>query len=160
MFTLLPWVWKPQSPKTTPYRVLCRMISSDSTTTFTIKTSIPFMVHKIDEPSCSVEITRKLLFTFFHDIMLRQDAIVTEMKTILSSVSMDIPDGVKIIVNAKIIEVEGPHGKLVAIQASKMLELALRVMVRLQEDECCHPTTVSHVKNLITSVTKGCRYKM
>ncbi|CAM8980535.1 unnamed protein product [Rhodiola kirilowii] len=35
------------------------------------------------------------------------------MKTILSSETMDIPDGVKIKVKAKVIEVEGPRGKLV-----------------------------------------------
>lgn len=34
------------------------------------------------------------------------------MKTILSSETMDIPDGVKIKVKAKMIEVEGPRGKL------------------------------------------------
>ncbi|KAK2664457.1 hypothetical protein Ddye_003031 [Dipteronia dyeriana] len=34
------------------------------------------------------------------------------MKTILSSETMDIPDGVKIKINAKIIEMEGPRGKL------------------------------------------------
>ncbi|KAL9666373.1 hypothetical protein QQ045_000703 [Rhodiola kirilowii] len=35
------------------------------------------------------------------------------MKTILSSETMDIPDEVKIKIKAKIIEVEGPRGKLV-----------------------------------------------
>ncbi|KAI4378211.1 hypothetical protein MLD38_015724 [Melastoma candidum] len=35
------------------------------------------------------------------------------MKTILSSETMGIPDGVAIKVNAKVIEVEGPRGKLV-----------------------------------------------
>lgn len=35
------------------------------------------------------------------------------MKTILSSETMDIPDGVTIKIHAKIIVVEGPRGKLV-----------------------------------------------
>ncbi|KAJ8466520.1 hypothetical protein OPV22_029072 [Ensete ventricosum] len=60
------------------------------------------------------------------------------MKTILSSQTMDIPEGVTVKVNAKIVEVEGPRGKLTP---------AIR-------------TAISHVQNLITGVTKGYRYKM
>ncbi|CAA2969920.1 60S ribosomal L9-1 [Olea europaea subsp. europaea] len=57
------------------------------------------------------------------------------MKTILSSETMDLPDGVNVKVKAKMIEVEGPRGLAIC-------------------------TTLSHINNLITGVAKGYRYKM
>ncbi|KAL5814239.1 hypothetical protein ACOSQ4_024880 [Xanthoceras sorbifolium] len=95
------------------------------------------------------------------------------MKTILSSETMDIPDGVKIKINAKIIEVEGPRGKL--SRNFKHLNLDFHLMIdestgkrKLKIDawfgtrktSAAIRTALSHVENLITGVTKGYRYKM
>nr|AFK41222.1 unknown [Lotus japonicus] len=75
------------------------------------------------------------------------------MKTILSSETMDIPDGVTIKAHAKVIEVEGPRGKLV--RDFKHLNLDFQLITG--EDG---KKKLSHVDNLITGVTKGYRYKM
>ncbi|KAH9718815.1 60S ribosomal protein L9-1 [Citrus sinensis] len=95
------------------------------------------------------------------------------MKTILSSETMEIPEGVKVKINAKIIEVEGPRGKL--SRNFKHLNLDFHLMTdgetgkrRLKIDawfgsrktSAAIRTALSHVQNLITGVTKGYRYKM
>ncbi|CAB4302129.1 unnamed protein product [Prunus armeniaca] len=95
------------------------------------------------------------------------------MKTILSSETMDIPDGVKIKVHAKIIEVEGPRGKLVRnfkhlnldFQLIKDEETGKRKLkidawFGSRKTSAAIRTALSHVENLITGVTKGYRYKM
>ncbi|KAG6655315.1 60S ribosomal protein L9 [Carya illinoinensis] len=94
------------------------------------------------------------------------------MKTILSSETMDIPDGVKIKINAKIIEVEGPHGKLIrnfkhlnldfdliTDEAGKR-KLKIEAWFGSRKTSAAIRTALSHVENLITGVTKGYRYKM
>ncbi|ESR64518.1 hypothetical protein CICLE_v10009377mg [Citrus x clementina] len=96
-----------------------------------------------------------------------------KMKTILSSETMDIPDGVKVKINAKVIEVEGPRGKL--SRDFKHLNLDFHLMTdeetgkrKLKIDawfgsrktSAAIRTALSHVGNLITGVTKGYRYKM
>ncbi|KAM3374408.1 60S ribosomal protein L9 [Capsicum galapagoense] len=95
------------------------------------------------------------------------------MKTILSSETMDIPDGITIKVKAKQIEVEGPRGKLV--RNFKHLNLDFQLITdeetgqkKLKVDAwfgsrkttAAIRTALSHVKNLIIGVTKGYRYKM
>ncbi|XP_077248308.1 large ribosomal subunit protein uL6-like [Tasmannia lanceolata] len=91
------------------------------------------------------------------------------MKTILASQTMDIPEGVSVKVKAKIIEVEGPRGKL--IRNFKHLNLDFQLIERgkkLKVDAwfgsrktmAAIRTAISHVQNLITGVTKGYRYKM
>ncbi|XP_061348157.1 large ribosomal subunit protein uL6-like [Gastrolobium bilobum] len=94
------------------------------------------------------------------------------MKTILSSETMNIPDGVRIKVHAKVIEVEGPRGKLV--KDLKHLNLDFQLITddngqkKLKINDwfgSCKTsdairTALSHVENLVTGVTKGCRYKM
>ncbi|KAF6166962.1 hypothetical protein GIB67_030655 [Kingdonia uniflora] len=95
------------------------------------------------------------------------------MKTILSSETMDIPDGVKIKVKAKMIEVEGPRGKL--IRNFKHLNLDFQLITNAETGKkqlkvdawfgsrkttAAIRTALSHVENLITGVTKGYRYKM
>ncbi|CAN0922808.1 60S ribosomal protein L9-1, partial [Linum grandiflorum] len=95
------------------------------------------------------------------------------MKTILSSETMDIPEGVKIKVHAKIIEVEGPRGKLVRdfkhlnldFQLIKDEETGSRKLkidawFGSRKTSASIRTALSHVQNLITGVTKGYRYKM
>ncbi|KAF9600882.1 hypothetical protein IFM89_013789 [Coptis chinensis] len=95
------------------------------------------------------------------------------MKTILSSETMDIPDGVKIKVNAKMITVEGPKGKLV--RNFKHLNLDFQLIKNRENGKrqlkvdswfgsrktsASIRTALSHVGNLINGVTKGYRYKM
>ncbi|KAL3577286.1 hypothetical protein D5086_022569 [Populus alba] len=94
------------------------------------------------------------------------------MKTILSSETMDIPDGVKIKINARIIEVEGPRGKLTRnfkhlnldFQLIKDEEgkrkLKIDAWFGSRKTSAAIRTALSHVENLITGVTKGYRYKM
>ena len=113
----------------------------------------------------------ELGFWFFGLQALQQ--VDRKMKTILSSETMDIPDGVKIKINAKIIEVEGPRGKL--SRDFKHLNLDFHLMTdeetgkrKLKIDawfgsrktSAAIRTALSHVGNLITGVTKGYRYKM
>ncbi|KAK1288181.1 60S ribosomal protein L9 [Acorus calamus] len=91
------------------------------------------------------------------------------MKTILASQTMDIPEGVTVKVKAKMIEVEGPRGKL--IRNFKHLNLDFQLLEKerkLKVDAwfgsrktmAAIRTAISHVQNLITGVTKGYRYKM
>uniref|UniRef100_A0A1J3CY05 60S ribosomal protein L9-1 n=1 Tax=Noccaea caerulescens TaxID=107243 RepID=A0A1J3CY05_NOCCA len=95
------------------------------------------------------------------------------MKTILSSETMDIPDSVSIKVHAKVIEVEGPRGKLV--RDFKHLNLDFQLIkdeesgkTKLKIDSwfgsrkasASIRTALSHVDNLISGVTRGFRYKM
>ncbi|CAN8303566.1 unnamed protein product [Cochlearia groenlandica] len=95
------------------------------------------------------------------------------MKTILSSETMDIPDTVTIKVHAKVIQVEGPRGKLV--RDFKHLNLDFQLIKdeetgkrKLKIDSwfgsrkasASIRTALSHVDNLISGVTRGFRYKM
>nr|VDD30156.1 unnamed protein product [Brassica oleracea] len=74
------------------------------------------------------------------------------MKTILSSETMDIPGAVNIKVSAKVIEVEGPRGKL--------RKLKIDSWFGSRKSSASIRTALSHVDNLITGVTRGFRYKM
>ncbi|CAN1146344.1 60S ribosomal protein L9-1 [Linum perenne] len=102
-----------------------------------------------------------------------RSAPAATMKTILSSETMDIPEGVKIKVHAKVIEVEGPRGKLVRdfkhlnldFQLIKDEEtgnrkLKIDAWFGSRKTSASIRTALSHVGNLITGVTKGYRYKM
>ncbi|XP_052179375.1 60S ribosomal protein L9 [Diospyros lotus] len=95
------------------------------------------------------------------------------MKTILSSETMDIPDGVKITVKAKIIEVEGPRGKLtrnfkhlnldfdlITDQETGKKKLKIDAWFSSRKATASIRTALSHVENLIKGVTRGFRYKM
>ncbi|KAL9240239.1 hypothetical protein vseg_014483 [Gypsophila vaccaria] len=94
------------------------------------------------------------------------------MKTVLSSDSMEIPEGVTIKVDAKMIEVEGPRGKLVrnfkhlnldfeltTTQEGKKI-LKIDSWFSKRKTTAAIRTAISHIQNLITGVTKGYRYKM
>ncbi|KAK3404187.1 hypothetical protein EUGRSUZ_K00048 [Eucalyptus grandis] len=96
-----------------------------------------------------------------------------KMKTILSSETMDIPDGVTIKVNAKVIEVEGPRGKLtrnfkhlnldfqlIKDEETGKRKLRIEAWFGTRKTSAAIRTALSHVENLITGVTKGYRYKM
>ncbi|CAH8254264.1 unnamed protein product [Arabidopsis lyrata] len=95
------------------------------------------------------------------------------MKTILSSETMDIPDSVTIKVHAKVIEVEGPRGKLVRDFKHLNLDFQLikdpetgKKMLKIdswfgsRKTSASIRTALSHVDNLISGVTRGFRYKM
>ncbi|XP_059434753.1 large ribosomal subunit protein uL6-like [Corylus avellana] len=95
------------------------------------------------------------------------------MKTILSSETMDIPDGVNIKVHAKIVEVEGPRGKLtrnfkhlqldfqlITDEETGKRKLKVEAWFGSRKTSAAIRTALSHVENLITGVTKGYRYKM
>ncbi|KAG2276836.1 hypothetical protein Bca52824_059391 [Brassica carinata] len=77
------------------------------------------------------------------------------MKTILSSETMDIPGAVNIKVSAKVIEVEGPRGKLTGKR-----KLKIDSWFGSRKSSASNRTALSHVDNLITGVTRGFRYKM
>ena len=95
------------------------------------------------------------------------------MKTILSSETMDIPESVSIKVHAKVIEVEGPRGKLVRdfkhlnldFQLIKdavtgKLQLKIDSWFGSRKASASIRTALSHVSNLIAGVTQGFLYKM
>lgn len=95
------------------------------------------------------------------------------MKTILSSETMDIPDGVKITVKAKMIEVEGPRGtltrnfkhlnldfQLIKDAETGQKKLKIESWFGSRKSTAAIRTALSHVDNLIKGVTKGYRYKM
>ncbi|XP_010934896.1 large ribosomal subunit protein uL6 [Elaeis guineensis] len=91
------------------------------------------------------------------------------MKTILATEMMDIPEGVKVRVKAKVIEVEGPRGKLTRDFKHLNLDFQLTDGGRKlkvdawfgsRKTTAAIRTSISHVQNLITGVTKGFRYKM
>ncbi|KAL2548465.1 60S ribosomal protein L9-1 [Forsythia ovata] len=96
-----------------------------------------------------------------------------KMKTILSSETMDLPDGVKIKVKAKMIEVEGPRGKLtrdfkhlnldfqlITDEETGKRKLKVDAWFGSRKTTAAIRTALSHVGNLINGVTKGYRYKM
>ncbi|XP_058072837.1 large ribosomal subunit protein uL6-like [Magnolia sinica] len=91
------------------------------------------------------------------------------MKTILASQTMDVPDGMKIKVKAKMIEVEGPHGKLMRnfkhlnldfqlIEGGKKMKV--EAWFGSRKTMAVIRTAINHVQNLITGITKGYHYKM
>ncbi|KAI6697694.1 hypothetical protein NL676_017813 [Syzygium grande] len=95
------------------------------------------------------------------------------MKTILSSETMDIPYGVSIKISAKVIEVEGPRGKLtrnfkhlnldfqlIRDEATGKRKLKIEAWFGTRKTSAAIRTALSYVENLITGVTKGYRYKM
>ncbi|CAL9232316.1 unnamed protein product [Arabidopsis halleri] len=95
------------------------------------------------------------------------------MKTILSSETMDIPDGVAIKVNAKVIEVEGPRGKLtrdfkhlnldfqlIKDEVTGKRQLKIDSWFGSRKTSASIRTALSHVDNLIAGVTQGFLYKM
>ncbi|KAJ8748283.1 hypothetical protein K2173_000855 [Erythroxylum novogranatense] len=82
------------------------------------------------------------------------------MKTILSSETMDIPDGVKIKVNAKVIEHLNLDFHLMKDEETSQRKLKIDAVMQITgKTSVAIRTALSHVGNLITSVTKGYRYK-
>nr|GEX21321.1 ribosomal protein L6 [Tanacetum cinerariifolium] len=91
------------------------------------------------------------------------------MKTILSSETMDIPDGITITVKAKIITVTGPRGTLTRdfkhLNLDFMLitdeegkkKLKVDAWFGSRKTTAAIRTALSHVNNLIIGVTQGFR---
>ncbi len=85
---------------------------------------------------------------------------------------MDIPDDVKLFVKAKLIEAEGPRGKLcrdfkhlnldfqLIKDESGKRKLKVEAWFGSRKTSAAIRTALSHVENLITGVTKGYRTKM
>lgn len=94
------------------------------------------------------------------------------VKTVLQSTSIDIPEGVKFELNAKKVRVTGPRGTLsrdfghlkldFAIVESEEggKQLKVDAWFGARKTVASIRTATSHVKNLITGVTKGFKYKM
>ncbi|KAK9068359.1 hypothetical protein SSX86_012471 [Deinandra increscens subsp. villosa] len=95
------------------------------------------------------------------------------MKTILSSETMDIPEGVEITVKAKIIVVKGPRGTLtrnfkhlnldfllITDEETGKQKLKVDAWFGSRKTTAAIRTALSHVSNLIIGVTQGFRYKM
>ncbi len=82
---------------------------------------------------------------------------------------LTIPDKVSVTSNGRIITVKGPRGTLtkdlkhlnldIRVNAKKKLVTVVRWFGR-RSDLCCINTAIAAVKNLITGVTKGFRYKL
>lgn len=85
---------------------------------------------------------------------------------------MDIPEGVKIKVKAKIIQVKGPRGtltrnfkhlnldfQLITDEEGKQ-KLRVEAWFASRKTSAAIRTALSHVNNLIVGVTQGFRYKM
>uniref|UniRef100_A0A0D6R3T1 Large ribosomal subunit protein uL6 alpha-beta domain-containing protein n=1 Tax=Araucaria cunninghamii TaxID=56994 RepID=A0A0D6R3T1_ARACU len=93
------------------------------------------------------------------------------MKTIIASETMDLPDGVKVQVRAKMIKVTGPRGSLTRnfkhlnldfqlLEVDGVKKLKVDAWFGSRKTMAAIRTALSHVQNLITGVTKGFRYKM
>jgi len=93
------------------------------------------------------------------------------MKALNSTDSLKIPTGVGIALKARVVTVTGPRGTLTRSFKHLNLDMRLegkdpykRVVVDVyfgsRRDVACIRTVLSHIKNLITGVTKGYEYKM
>ncbi|GAQ79145.1 60S ribosomal protein L9 [Klebsormidium nitens] len=94
------------------------------------------------------------------------------VKNVLQSTSIDIPEGIKFELNAKKVRVTGPRGTLTRDFGHLKLDfqivdgeeggkqLKVDAWFGARKTVASIRTATSHVKNLITGVTKGFRYKM
>ncbi|XP_050230968.1 60S ribosomal protein L9-2-like [Mercurialis annua] len=86
---------------------------------------------------------------------------------------MDIPDGVKIKVNAKVIEVKGRRGKLfrnfkhlnldfqlIKDDSTRKRRLKIEAWFSTRKTSATTMTALSHVENLIIGATNGYRYNL
>jgi len=94
------------------------------------------------------------------------------VKNVLQSTSIDIPEGVKFELNAKKVRVTGPRGTLsrdfghlkldfsIVDSEEGGKQLKVDAWFGARKTVASIRTATSHVKNLITGVTKGFKYKM
>eukprot|EP00300_Choanocystis_sp_HF-7_P023830 c25216_g1_i1.p1 GENE.c25216_g1_i1~~c25216_g1_i1.p1 ORF type:complete len:203 (+),score=49.68 c25216_g1_i1:1-609(+) len=102
-----------------------------------------------------------------HSRYSRRSVQVIMPKQINVSTSVDIPEGVTVTVAARDVTVKGPRGTLkksfkhlnVQIEAKKR-SVVVSLWFGSRREIACVRTVCSHIKNLITGVTKGFEYKM
>lgn len=90
------------------------------------------------------------------------------MKTINTSILINIPTGVKIATKARLVTVTGPRGTLskdfkhvdIEIQFVNTTTLRLQVWFGLRKHIATIRTIATHIENMIKGVTKGFQYKM
>merc|ERR1712189_115080 len=90
------------------------------------------------------------------------------MKQILVSQTVKIPEGVSVKVNARTVTCVGPRGKLIRsfkhlaldMQMIKKDELQVNKWFGKKKEIAAVRTVCSHVSNMIRGVTKGFEYKM
>mmetsp|Transcript_29060 Transcript_29060/g.61177 ORF Transcript_29060/g.61177 Transcript_29060/m.61177 type:complete len:187 (+) Transcript_29060:184-744(+) len=90
------------------------------------------------------------------------------MKTVLASRSIEIPEGVEVEINSRVVKVTGPRGSLT--RDFKHINMDLRktgakhIRVDLwfanRKELACVRTVCSHIDNMIVGVTQGFLYKM
>lgn len=90
------------------------------------------------------------------------------MKTIKSTLTVIIPEGVAVDLNGRKVKVTGPRGSLeknfnhvsIEITSQGKNKLAVSVWFGARKHNACIRTVCTHIKNMITGVTKGFQYKM
>jgi len=92
------------------------------------------------------------------------------MKTIVTEESIVIPNGVTVSVESRVVTVSGPRGKLtrpfkhlnfeMMVVGKKNKKFLARVYFATKKQIASLRTLLSHIKNMITGVTKGFEYKM
>eukprot|EP00899_Mesostigma_viride_P020017 jgi/Mesvir1/28016/Mv20203-RA.1 len=91
------------------------------------------------------------------------------MKTLLTSRTIKIPDGVTVEIKSKQVRVKGPRGVLTRDLSYFNLDMYVKEdgktiqidgWFALRKEIASIRTCASHIENLITGVTRGFRYKM
>jgi len=92
------------------------------------------------------------------------------MRDILKTEELSIPEGVTVAIKSRIINVEGPRGKLeknvrhinmdIQLIKGKENKVTLAVWQGGRKHVACLRTIKSLIENMVTGVTKGFRYKM
>jgi len=91
------------------------------------------------------------------------------MKTIRASRTLAIPEEVSLTTKGRKVRVKGPRGVIVKdfshlkvdlIIGNKGRELKAEVWFGNRAELACIRTVISHIRNMITGVTKGYKYKM
>merc|ERR1712127_757145 len=91
-----------------------------------------------------------------------------DMKTILKTGTVDIPDKVKVTIVSRIVTVTGPRGKVVKNLKHLPVEMVFKDEKTIKIDRwftygkqaACIRTACSHINNMILGVTVGFEYKM
>ena len=89
------------------------------------------------------------------------------MKTVLASRTVEIPEGVEVEVNSRVIKVTGPRGSLTRDFKHMSMDLrkvcnSIRVDVWFanRKQLATVRTVISHIDNMMVGVTRGFMYKM
>jgi len=91
------------------------------------------------------------------------------MRTIKASRTLAIPDGVKVSVKKRVVRVVGARGTLLKNFSHTKIDLMMQkngkeiraeMWFGKRKELACIRTVITHIKNMITGVTKGYLYKM